>query len=88
MLGGVVLVAGYDLPDCIARLLVQVALALDALDAVGCNEKSSNQISKNVKKISQSKLPDLVTANSNRAIPTAMNGQLDDILPRERLHFL
>lgn len=53
MLGGVVLVAGYDLPDCIARLLVQVALALDALDAVGCDEKSSNQISKNVKKTSQ-----------------------------------
>lgn len=41
MLGGVVLVAGYDLPDCIARLLVQVALALDALDAVGCNEKKA-----------------------------------------------
>lgn len=36
VLGGIVLVAGHHLPDCIASLLVQIALALDALDAVGC----------------------------------------------------
>lgn len=87
MLGGVVLVAGYDLPDRIARLLVQVTLALDALDAVGCDERTQFKFQK-IYEISQSKLPDLVTAKSNRAIPTATDGQLDDILPRERLRFL
>lgn len=87
MLGGVVLVAGYDLPDRVASLLVQVTLALDALDAVGCDVKLKSNFTK-YEEIFQSKLPDLVNTKSNRTIPKATNGQLDDILPGERLHFL
>lgn len=36
VLGGIILVAGHHLPNCITSLLVQITLALDALDAVGC----------------------------------------------------
>lgn len=38
----IVLVAGHNLPDRIASLLVQITLALDALDAVGCEHPKIN----------------------------------------------
>lgn len=48
VLGGIVLVAGHHLPDCIASLLVQIALALDALDAVGCKFRKTPKINQKI----------------------------------------